>query len=213
MAHASEADRDLALLRKWQDVLYLQTGSERQRRAWVELHHLGVLEILRPFDGVLIGTIPLGIDVPGSDLDIACSAPSIAALEQLLASAYGALPGYRSTTETDSDGTECLVVDFQGPAFPVQLFAQRAPVARQRGYRHLLVEALLLGAAPGAREPIMRLRAAGLKTEPAFARHFLIPGDPYAALYEMSYWDEPRIEAFVRASSRSGNLSGRATIA
>jgi hypothetical protein len=40
-----------------------------------------VLELLRPFDPRIVGTLPLGVAVPGSDIDIVCHAPDPNAFE------------------------------------------------------------------------------------------------------------------------------------
>lgn len=53
------------------DTAYLAAGNERQRSAYRVLTELGLLERLASFNPILVGTVPLGIDIPDSDLDVA----------------------------------------------------------------------------------------------------------------------------------------------
>jgi len=47
-------------------------GTATQHAASCTLEALRVFDLLQAFDPVLIGTIPLAIDIPGSGLDIVC---------------------------------------------------------------------------------------------------------------------------------------------
>jgi hypothetical protein len=47
-------------------------GTATQRATYCTLEALRVFDLLQAFDPVLTGTIPLAIDIPGSDLDIVC---------------------------------------------------------------------------------------------------------------------------------------------
>ena len=51
----------------------------RKRAAHAVLGELRIFEILAEFKPVLVGTVPLGIDLPASDLDIVCE---VGALER-----------------------------------------------------------------------------------------------------------------------------------
>lgn len=198
-------DPDRELLRRWQDICYLAEGSESQRRALQVLTELGILADLVSFDAVLVGTVPIGLDLPGSDLDIVCCAPDVLFLAQKVEELCGQHPGYEAHVRTVSGGT-AWVANFESGSFPIQLFIQELPVTRQRGYRHLLIEDRLLQlAGAGACDALRRLRAEGpgdnaepLKTEPAFAHYFDLEGDPYRTLYEMSDWDQGRLFAWYR---------------
>ena len=53
----------------YQDIAYLRAGNPRQQAAWAALDELGVMHHLAAYDPVLIGTIPIDIDVTDSDLD------------------------------------------------------------------------------------------------------------------------------------------------
>ena len=51
---------------------YLKSGNERQQQAFEILIRQAVFEKLSEFPPVLVGTIPINIDIASSDLDIAC---------------------------------------------------------------------------------------------------------------------------------------------
>ncbi|WP_315817765.1 DUF4269 domain-containing protein [Paraflavitalea speifideaquila] len=54
------------------DIAYLQQGTGRQQAAYHTLTTHGVLTALAPYDPILVGTIPINIDIESSDLDIIC---------------------------------------------------------------------------------------------------------------------------------------------
>src|SRR5512142_3297777 len=95
----------------WLDPAYLARGNERQRRAYRVLGALSIFEALHASTPVLAGTIPLDIDVPGSDLDIICAAYDLDAFEQTVRAAFGAQQGFRIEQKT-VDGVPRVVADF-----------------------------------------------------------------------------------------------------
>lgn len=61
---------------------YLKTGNTRQKKAYTLLKELKIIEYLESYDPVITGTIPIGIDLPESDLDIICECKKHTALLQ-----------------------------------------------------------------------------------------------------------------------------------
>jgi len=168
-------------------IAYLQGGTPTQRAAYDILTRLGVLEALAPYDARLAGTIPLDVDIPGSDLDILCQvAPSeMDAFAALLGQTYGHLPGF-ALARKQRYGHAIIVCDFSFRGFPIQVYGSPTPVDAQRAWVHLLAEAHLLAQAkPEAREAVRALKLAGIKTEPAFAQVFGLAGDAYETLYQL----------------------------
>lgn len=53
------------------------------------IDRLKVMDVLREHDPHIAGTLPLGIDVAGSDIDVLCHAPDAGAFTQLVWSAFG----------------------------------------------------------------------------------------------------------------------------
>ena len=71
------------------DPAYLACGNDRQRAAHKALADLRIFETLAAFHPMLSGTIPLAIDVAGSDLDVLCEVHDFNAFAETLSAAYG----------------------------------------------------------------------------------------------------------------------------
>jgi hypothetical protein len=168
----------------WKDPSYLVAGTSRQRRTYAVLKDLGILTTLGTFDPVVAGTIPLDIDLPGSDIDIICEVtPAVSqSFEQLLHTHYGHLPGFRFG-KVASGLQPALVSSFCYAQVEIEVFGQDLPTVQQYAFRHMVVEHAVLraGGAPW-RTAVRRLKEQGLKTEPAFATLLQLPGNPYEAL-------------------------------
>lgn len=191
--------------RRWLDPAYLQRGSRRQQTAWLTLHRLAIFQRLARFAPVLTGTIPIGLDMPESDLDIICQAEDLDAFEAAVVDAYGRHSGFRCHRRVWQD-RPAVVAAFHGDHFPVQLFAQDLPVCEQNAFRHMVVEDRLLHlGGDAARAAILALRRAGMKTEPAFAAHFGLDGDPYAELLRLSRLGPPALAAEIARISQLEN--------
>jgi hypothetical protein len=186
----------------WRDLGYLARGSARQRQAYRVLGELDLLGRLRPFDPILVGTIPLEVDIESSDLDIACCVrarePFVATVQRELGTGGGLVVQPLG---------DALVVYFSYGGWAFELFGQPLATEAQAGFRHLEVEWRLLqlgGAA--ARDAIRAYKRDGLKTEPAFARYFDIPGDPYATLLEWWAYDDAALSDVARRRAPAGRL-------
>jgi hypothetical protein len=181
--------------RNWRDLAYLATGNDRQRRALVAIEVLGIFRDLAEFSPVLAGTVPLGIDLPGSDLDVLCCAADLADFKGHIGALYGALAGYRCWSGTVR-GIPSVVANFTYSGWDFEVFAQPVAVEEQNGYLHLDVEARLLElGGESAREAIQELKRQGLKTEPAFARYFTLAGDPYETLARLARLEDAALRA------------------
>jgi hypothetical protein len=97
--------------------------------------------------------------------------------------------------------TLAVIARFRAARLPVEVFGQPLPIDRQRGYRHLLVEArLLAGGGAALRSAVTTERRAGLKTEPAFARALGLDGDPYERLWTLSWREDDEVRAVLAAA-------------
>ncbi len=187
--------------RDWRDLTYLSLGSDLQRRAHDTLQRLGIFATLAEYSPVLGGTIPLDLAVAGSDLDIICEVYDLERFGKLLTSSYAHLAGFR-IREREIRGVRSVVSSFEFGYFPVEVFGQAQSITEQYAYRHMDVEARLLeiGGAD-ALEEIRRLKSTGMKTEPAFASYFNLPGDPYEVLYSMSMMDGQTLRQVIGTTS------------
>lgn len=156
---------------------------------------------LAPFQPTLIGTFPLGLQVDGSDLDIACTCDDLDAFERALRTLLSDLGIAQPRIERSPTPAVVAAFELGGDAF--EIFGQALPVAAQRGFRHMVIEGQLLvigGAALAAR--IREHKRSGLKTEPAFAQLLGLTGDPYEALLALEAWPPERLRGLVAAALR-----------
>lgn len=186
----------------WRDLSYLQTGTSRQQAAWQALFRTGVMAVLQPYDPVLAGTLPLQIDVDDSDLDIICECQDLDQFEASVRAAYEEKDGYAEERHFVG-GVETGIIRFFSDGFWFELFAQPILVERQNAYRHMVLEARLLElGGPEARREIHLLKQQGIKTEPAFARYFGIPGeDPYLSLLRLEIFTDEQLRELVKAKT------------
>jgi hypothetical protein len=168
------------------DIESLAKGTPRQREAYDTLKNLKLFEQLREESPVLAGTIPLDLDVEGSDLDIICSAENLEAFGEKLKQSFAQEAGFSLEFKLIRNRPTVLA-RFRAGNFPVEIFAQDASVFTQPAVLHMLIEARLLTFAPKeAKEKIRELKRGGMKTEPAFAACFEIEGNPYDELLKIS---------------------------
>jgi hypothetical protein len=168
-------------LDRFRTISYLKSGNEIQRRAYEALTELKLFRDLAEYTPVLCGTVPIAIDVAGSDLDIILKAHDFARYMDEIKRRYGNLEGFRIKERTVK-GVPTVIANFRFRSFDFELFAQPVPVEEQDAYRHMLIEHYVLETHPHMRPEIIRLKEAGWKTEPAFARVLGLTGDPYDEL-------------------------------
>lgn len=163
------------------------------------IDRLKVMDVLREHDPHIAGTLPLGIDIPGSDIDVLCHAPDAGAFTQLVWSAFGDQAEFSIRQWTGDE--QPVIASFEAHGWPFELFGHTSPVPLQRGWRHFEVERrlLALGGAP-FRQAVMERRRRGAKTEPAFADSLSFEGDPYTALLEIQSCDDGQLSRLLAES-------------
>ncbi|AYQ33619.1 DUF4269 domain-containing protein [Runella sp. SP2] len=165
---------------KFDTIDYLQTGNERQQRAYDVLTNHRILAQLAPFSPVLVGTIPINIDIESSDLDVICQWSDKSEFATALHSLFGHYPNF---TFWENPTHQAVVAHFIVDGFEIEVFGQNIPIKNQNAYRHMLVEDKLLAQhGETFRQQIVSLKQQGYKTEPAFALALGLEGDPYLAL-------------------------------
>ncbi|WP_246188044.1 DUF4269 domain-containing protein [Paenibacillus tengchongensis] len=181
-------------MENWLNISYLAEGSPRQREAFAVLRELQVMEVLAGYRPLLAGTVPLDLQLPGSDLDILCEVYDPEQFMDEARQAFGTFSGFNAVTRT-VDGLVRAKINFEAGGWPVELFGQPLPAAQQNGFRHMLVEWRILHLLGGDfREAVIRLKGGGLKTEPAFARQLQLPGDPYEAVLALGKLSQAEFE-------------------
>ncbi|MBL0613143.1 DUF4269 domain-containing protein [Aeromonas veronii] len=173
----------------WRRLDYLAHGNPRQRSAHALLT-AGVWDELAAqcADMALVSTLAIGLDRPGSDLDILCQHPDPAefaatfAEQGWQASAKGDnIWLLERTFSRDQHNADC---DQSEASWPLELYVTPAPIEMLNGWRHLtLMAALLERFGDAFYRQVLRLRLEeGLKGEAAMCRLLGLAGDPYAAL-------------------------------
>jgi len=177
---------------KWFDTSYLRTGNSKQQFCYRILSEINILTILEQFQPVVIGTIPIGIDIAGSDLDIACFASEIDIIENVVRENFRAYPGF-----TDRKSNINYVAGFYCEGIELEIYAEPIPVYLQNGFRHMVIEDRILHLAGECfRNDVIRLKNNGYKTEPAFGQ-LLKMNNPYMELFDLENLPDNGLKAFI----------------
>lgn len=167
------------------NINYLTTGNPRQQSAYTTLTRYRVLEILSGYQALLVGTIPINIDIESSDLDVICNAPNTTYFKVDVTVKFGMHKNF-SIREAQINKQAVVVANFWLDEWEIEIYAQATPTMQQNGYRHMLAEYRLLQQRGEAfRQQIIALKKQGYKTEPAFAKALNLPGDAYQALLNL----------------------------
>jgi hypothetical protein len=167
------------------NIEYLKFGNAKQRDSYKVLDENKILDILSKYDPILVGTIPISINVEGSDLDIVCYAKELNIFGDFVIEHFGKMEAF--TTWNRGEGRlKAVVASFKLGDFDIELFGQSIPTRVQRAYRHMVIEhRLLQEKGDDFRRKVIALKEMGFKTEPAFAKLLGLNGDPYNALLEL----------------------------
>lgn len=161
---------------------YLKHGTSIQQLAYHELAELGIMQILETYTPLLAGTIPLGIDIEGSDLDIICFCPETETFYSDLLHYFKDEQAFE-IYKTQAYGQESVVANFIYRHFSIEIFGQNTQVKHQMAYRHMLIEYYILTSRGiKFKNAIIELKKSGIKTEPAFGILLNLEGNPYLEL-------------------------------
>jgi len=166
----------------------LATASPKGAQAADILDRFQILECLVDYGPEVVGTLPLGIEIATSDIDILCNVSGLDAFGLFADHAFGGFAGYtrHRRDATDHVGA-AVVVRFECDGLPIEIFATDRQAREQYGFVHMLVEARILHImGDGFARKIQDLKQTGIKTEPAFASLLRLDGDPYLALAKLA---------------------------
>ncbi len=167
------------------DITYLKNGNERQQKAYTDLTQLQIFEKLKKYNPVLAGTIPIGIDLPNSDLDIICQCNDHTGFSSTIKQFFSEEKNFEIRTYTQ-DHLLVTVANFESDHFGVEIFGQDIPTTNQNAYKHMLIEHEILNKQDAVfKKNIIQLKKEGYKTEPAFAKLLGLQGNPYEALLKI----------------------------
>lgn len=151
---------------------YLKEGNDKQKRAYEVLTKYRIFEILSYYSPILAGTIPIEIDIEGSDLDIICEVDLRFEEDFLDEIMFSKLIPFEIDVKVENliiKGEKCIVLNFTLEEFPIEIFGQNKPTTAQNAYRHMIAEyKILQEKGEEFKQKIIELKKQGIKTEPAF---------------------------------------------
>lgn len=170
---------------KFTGINYLIKGNSKQRSAYEALQELQIIEILKDFDPIVVGTIPIDIDINQSDIDIICNSNNLENFEKLVKDAFGNRARFKQRTKMAQNKLSS-VSSFEYKKFEFEIFAQNLETVNQNAYRHMLIEYRILQLADERfKREVIKLKEIGIKTEEAFANLLGLSGDPYKAILKL----------------------------
>lgn len=163
---------------------YLKNGNKLQQDVYqlLKTHH--VLEKLKDYQPIVVGTIPIEINIENSDIDIIGKTADFEKAENNLIATFSHYPEFK-ISQQHINNKACLTCNFFIDSFEIEIYLEDKNPTEQNAYRHMLIEAQLLEKfGKGFKNDIIQLKKNGYKTEPAFAKLLHLKGDPYIALLE-----------------------------
>ncbi|QFF99113.1 DUF4269 domain-containing protein [Psychrobacillus glaciei] len=162
---------------------YLQFGNKNQKRAFLAIENLGIIHSLSEYHPILCGTLPIGIDILGSDLDIIMNVVEFTSFEKKVTAFFGNHHDFK-LKKTSIRNVPVIKANFTFEGFEFEIFGQPQPVKEQYAYIHMIIENTILNHNPCLKDEVIKLKEQGLKTEPAFCKLLGLEGDPYESLLE-----------------------------
>lgn len=165
---------------------YKHSPTPMQSKALECLAKLNLFHDLKEFCPVFAGTIPLDIDIQGSDIDIICQVTDFARFQTRLRECFEAYQNF-IITESYGSNSRHSISQFDAHTFRIEIYGEQKPVTEQNGFLHLVAEAKLLEiGGPSSKDEIRKIKNQGHKTEPAFAEFFKINGNAYTELVKLA---------------------------
>ncbi|WP_291650959.1 DUF4269 domain-containing protein [Clostridium sp.] len=169
---------------------YLKIGNMKQQMVFKLLNSTHIFNTLEKYNPILVGTIPIGIDIDSSDLDIICEVYNLKEFEILMKDKFSNFNEFKINKVND----EILTVNFLIHNFEIEVYAQNIKTTDQNGYRHMIIENRILSLCEElVRQKIIQLKKDGYKTEPAFAKLLNLQGNPYDELLKFEKLNDEEI--------------------
>lgn len=164
------------LSRDFEDINYLRNGTDIQKRSYEILIKTKIFQILEKYSPILVGTIPIGINIENSDLDIVCKVENQEEFKSILVENFKQYYDFKINIKS----SEVIVCNFLIDDIEIEVYGSCLESKKTNGYRHMIIEYKLLNLyGQKFKDEIISLKNKGLKTEPAFAKLLELKGDPY----------------------------------
>lgn len=163
------------------DIGYLQHGNAAQKSAYGTLSRYHIMDLLKYYDPLLTGTVPIAVNIESSDLDIICCYHNQDSFAGHITELFNELKNFELIVKSSA-----VVANFTVDNCQIEIYGEAKPTRMQHAYRHMLIEHRLLQIhGDDLRTRVICLKKAGYKTEPAFAIALGLTGDPYRALLDL----------------------------
>src|ERR1044071_1033189 len=103
------------------DLNYLSKGSAIQQAGLRAIISSGIMNSLKEFSPVVVGTLPLDLFVATSDIDIICFFPDAEEFQSQL----------KHSTRKDLNGVDSVIANFDFDGFQFEVVGQPIPVTEQ----------------------------------------------------------------------------------
>lgn len=177
----------------------MQEYSDLKKRTMTESSEIKeILAILQDYTPIIIGTFPIGINISGSDIDIACYARDLKAIRKIVQHHFS---DYSSFYEKIN--TKRYAASFYVESIQIEIYAEPIPTKQQNGYRHMVIENRILKLLDASfRNAIINLKEKGYKTEPAFGK-LLKMKEPYTELLLFERLDDKELKEHLTSTLRN----------
>ena len=106
------------------NLAYLKSGNPKQQSAYQILNENRIIEQLAEFKPILVGTIPINIDIENSDLDIICYVQDKEKFRQSLLSHFQQEKDFKIS---ENQTLNALKANFFIEDFEIEVFCQNIP--------------------------------------------------------------------------------------
>lgn len=172
----------------FENINYLKSGNNTQRSAHSCLMKLNIFNELKEYKPILTGTIPIGINIKSSDLDIICNFKSKKEFINKVEILYEKKEAYKVKIKEIS-----VSFSFNYENFIVEIRGEEKAVFKQNAYMHMISEYRLLKIANSEfKQKIIELKQKGIKTEPAFGKLLKLE-DPYKELIKLAHSGDEKL--------------------
>lgn len=181
-------------MEKFKDVEYLKVGNLKQKQSYKILKNIKIFKILEEFNPILVGTIPIGVDVDKSDLDIVCeiNLKNKDSLKNISIKNFSQFKNFKIIDTFSTAGA--VVINFFVDDMEIEVYASKVSSFETNGYRHMIIEERILSCCSlKFKEKIVALKKSGIKTEPAFAKLLKLNGNPYEELLNLEFLSDEEI--------------------
>ncbi len=150
----------------FKNINYLKSGNNTQRSAYSCLMKLNIFNDLKEYKPILAGTIPIGIHIKSSDLDIICNVNNIKEFTNKVEKLYSKKENFKKKAKG-----YLIVFSFTYENFIIEIRDEEKDVFKQNAYLHMISEYRVLTLANSEfKQKIIKLKQKGIKTEPAFGK-------------------------------------------